>query len=187
MTVRIQNGIANIFVQFLYRKAPSQSEILVSLARLSLLCLYLSMGLWPTTYHIPGIRCAQHTTPVGQLADTTLAQNKILAKLSAYFMLYRSAQQIKRLRTVQVLGYLACRTGPDTVLFKYLTRTYTKGNFDSWYVAVKTPRTSANSICYVLLRGTIVNRTCGTHKNLPGIIYLTIFTNNFGTNNYGPP
>ena len=30
----------------------------------------------------------------------------------------------------------------------------------------------------LLLRGTIVSRTYGTHKKLPGI-YLTIFTNNF--------
>ena len=37
----------------------------------------------------------------------------------------------------------------------------------------------------LLLRGTVVNRTYGLHKNLPGI-YLTIFTI-FGPIYYGPP
>ena len=45
------------------------------------------------------------------------------------------------------------------------------------------PGTTSTNQPELLLRGAIVNRTYGIHKNL----YITIFTNNFGPINYDPP
>ena len=51
--------------------------------------------------------------------------------------------------------------------------------------AVSPPVLTGRSLAYIL-RGTIVNKTYGIHKNLPGI-YLTIFLTIFGSISYGPP
>ena len=43
-----------------------------------------------------------------------------------------------------------------------------------------------HGLLLILLRGTIIDSTCGTDKNLPGI-YLPLFTYNIGPIYYGPP
>ena len=49
------------------------------------------------------------------------------------------------------------------------------------------PRTIAALLRRNILRGTVLNRTYGTHKNLPGIYIYLLFVAVCGPIYYGPP